>query len=138
MLEWSMAHRKVIIAISVGVVLSIVPLFKFVGKNFLPVDDQSQYNVLLRLPEGSSLAAATNFFAEQVAQQLRQLPGVDHTLTTVGGTADKSVNNASVYVKLVDVDHRQLTQAQLMTRTRALLKTYPPEIHTGVRRSESP
>jgi HAE1 family hydrophobic/amphiphilic exporter-1 len=131
MLEWSMAHRKVIIAISVGVVLSIVPLFKFVGKNFLPVDDQSQYNVLLRLPEGSSLAAATNF-AEQVAQQLRQLPGVDHTLTTVGGTADKSVNNASVYVKLVDVDHRHLTQAQLMTRTRALLKTYPPEIHTGV------
>ncbi len=99
MLVWSMAHRKVIIAISVAVVLCIVPLFKFVGKNFLPVDDQSQYNVLLRMPEGSSLAAATNL-SEQVAQQIRQLPGVDHTLTTVGGGADRSVNNSSVFVKL--------------------------------------
>ena len=131
MLEWSMAHRKAIVAISVGVVLSIVPLFKFVGKNFLPQDDQSQFNVLLRLPEGSSLAATTNM-AEEVAQRLRQLPGVDHTLTTVGGGADRSVNNAAVYVKLTDVDRRQATQSQLMTRARALLQSYPKEIHTGV------
>src|SRR5689334_4914436 len=40
MLVWSMAHRKVIIAACVVVVLSIVPLFMFVGKNFLPKDDQ--------------------------------------------------------------------------------------------------
>ena len=32
----------------------------FVGKNFLPQDDQSQYNVLVRTPEGTSLAATTN------------------------------------------------------------------------------
>jgi hypothetical protein len=25
----------------------------FVGKNFLPQDDQSQYNVLIRTPEGT-------------------------------------------------------------------------------------
>ena len=32
----------------------------FVGKNFLPQDDQSQYNVLIRTPEGTSLAATTS------------------------------------------------------------------------------
>ena len=42
------------------------------------------------------------------------------------------MNNGSVYVKLADVDHRQQTQSQLMTRARALLQTYPKEIHTGV------
>ncbi len=75
MLEWSMAHRKVILALSGLTVLSIVPLFMFVGKNFLPADDQSQYNVLLRTPEGTSLAATTSV-AEQVAQEIRKLPGV--------------------------------------------------------------
>src|SRR5262249_12381450 len=45
MLHWSMQHRKSIVALSVLVVLSIVPLFMMVGKNFLPQDDQSQYNV---------------------------------------------------------------------------------------------
>src|SRR5271169_2120196 len=116
MLTWSMAHRGVVVAASVGVILSIVPLFMFVGKNFLPQDDQSQYNVLIRTPEGASLAATTNL-AESIAQDIRQLPGVRDTLMTAGGSADKSVNSASIYVKLTDIDQRQVTQQQLMQRT---------------------
>jgi HAE1 family hydrophobic/amphiphilic exporter-1 len=136
MLRWSMSHRKAVVALSVAVVISIVPLFLFVGKNFLPEDDQSQFNVLLRAPEGSSLAATTGL-AENVAQQIRQVPGVIHTLATVGGSADKSVNNASIYVKLSDLDQRSLSQQQVMQRTRDLLKTLPPEIHSGVERVSS-
>ena len=75
MLKWSMAHRKTIVVLCVLVILSIVPLFMFVGKNFLPDDDQSQFNVLVRTPEGTSLAATTNL-AERIAQDIRQLPGV--------------------------------------------------------------
>jgi hydrophobic/amphiphilic exporter-1 (mainly G- bacteria), HAE1 family len=131
MLIWSMQHRKAVVGLSVMVVFSIVPLFKFVGKNFLPQDDQSQYNVLIRTPEGTSLAATTSV-TERIAQEIRKLPGVTHTLATVGGGQDKSVNNASVYVKLTDIDQRRLSQQQLMQRTRALLKTFPAEIHTGV------
>jgi len=131
MLKWSMAHRKTVVAISVGMIFAIVPLFAFVGKNFLPQDDQSQYNVLIRTPEGTSLAATTNI-AERIAQDIRGLPGVKNTLMTAGGSADKSVNSASIYVKLSDVDQRQISQQQLMQRTRDLMKKYPPEIHTGV------
>src|SRR4051794_23177466 len=131
MLVWSMAHRGVVVAASVLVILSIVPLFMFVGKNFLPQDDQSQYNVLIRTPEGTSIAATTNL-AERIAQDVRELPGVAHTLMTAGGSADKSVNNAAIYVKLTDSDQRTVTQQQLMQRTRELMQKYPPEIHTGV------
>jgi HAE1 family hydrophobic/amphiphilic exporter-1 len=113
------------------VVFSIVPLFAFVGKNFLPDDDASQYNVIVRTPEGTSLAATTNF-AERVAQDIRQLPGIGHTLMTAGGTADKSVNNAQIYVALKDLDQRTVSQQQLMQRTRELLKQYPSGIHTSV------
>ena len=97
----------------------------FVGKNFLPQDDQSQFNVLIRTPEGTSLAATTNL-AERIAQDVRGLPGVAHTLMTAGGSADKSVNNAAIYVKLTDIDQRSVTQQQLMQRTRDLMKKYPP------------
>ena len=131
MLKWSMVHRKVIVGASLLTVLSIVPLFMFVGKNFLPADDQSQFNVLLRTPEGTSLASTTQV-AEGIAQQIRSLPGVESTLMTDGGGADASVNNASIYVKLEDIKQRRLTQIDLMQRTRALLKNVPPDIHTGV------
>ena len=131
MLTWSMAHRGLIVLACVGVILSIVPLFMFVGKNFLPVDDQSQYNILIRTPEGTSIAATTNL-AEQIAADVRRLPGVEHTLMTAGSSADKSVNNAVIYVKLTDVDRRQASQEQLMQRSRDLMKKYPREVHTGV------
>ena len=130
-LEWSMEHRRVIVAASALAILSIVPLFMFVGKNFLPNDDQSQYNVHVRTPEGTSLAATTNL-AERIAQDIRKLPGVAHTLMTAGGGADRSVNNALIYVSLIEAGRRRLSQQDLMQRTRALMKTYPREIHTGV------
>ena len=88
-LEWSMAHRKTVLEVCGVVILSIVPLFMMVGKNFVPVDDQSQFNVLVRTPEGTSLAATANL-VERIAQQIRALPGVKHTLATVGGGTDRS------------------------------------------------
>ena len=114
------------------VILSIVPLFMFVGKNFLPADDQSQFNVLVRTPEGTSLAATTNHRRAHRAGYPRNCPASQHTLMTAGGGADRSVNNATIYVKLTDIDQRKLSQQQLMQRTRELLKQYPPEIHSGV------
>ncbi len=131
MLTWAMAHRNTIILGSGLTVLSVVPLFMFVGKNFLPADDESQFNVLIRTPEGTSLAATTQI-AENVAQQIRAVPGVESTLMTDGSGADASVNNASIYVKLTDLDKRSLSQIDVMQRTRALLRSFPPNIHTGV------
>ena len=84
MLRWSMAHRWVIVVACVLVIFSIVPLFKFVGKNFLPVDDQSQFEINVRAPEGATLAA-TNTLVEKIAADLRKLPGVTDTLVTIGG-----------------------------------------------------
>jgi hypothetical protein len=37
---------------------------------------------------------------------------------TAGGTADKSVNNAEIYVALTDLDQRNVSQQNLMQRTR--------------------
>ncbi len=130
-LAWAMGHRKTVMLLCVVVILSIVPLFMVVGKNFVPVDDQSQFNVLVRTPEGTSLAATTNL-VERISQEIRQLPGVQHTLATVGGGTDRSVNNATTFVKLVDMDQRKLSQQQLMQRTRDMLKQFPPEIRSSV------
>jgi len=131
MLKWALAHRPIMLGLSALTVISIVPLFMVVGKNFLPEDDKSQFNVLVRTPEGTSLPA-TAAFTERIAQQIRALPGVTHTLMTSGGGSDASVNNASIYVKLADLDRRSLTQSDMMQKVRAMLKQYPAEIHTSV------
>ena len=88
------------------VIVSIVPLFMFVGKNFLPVDDQSQFEINVRAPEGFSLAA-TSTLAERIAVDLRSLPSVTDTLTTIGGGQQEQVNVASIYVKLTPIEDRK-------------------------------
>ncbi len=118
LLTWSMAHRWVIVAACVVVILSIVPLFMFVGKNFLPVDDQSQFEVNVRTPEGSTLVA-TSTLAERVASDLRSLPGVTDTLSIIGGGQQELVNVASIYVKLTPIEERSITQQELMLRARS-------------------
>jgi HAE1 family hydrophobic/amphiphilic exporter-1 len=45
MLKWSMAHRWAIVGISVVTVLSIVPLAMMAGINFIPEEDESQFEI---------------------------------------------------------------------------------------------
>jgi HAE1 family hydrophobic/amphiphilic exporter-1 len=132
MLKWSMMHRWAIVVACVVVIISIVPLFKFVGKNFLPVDDQSQFEINVRAPEGSTLPA-TSALVERIAKDIReQLPGVTDTLVTVGGGQQELVNSASIYVKLLPINERKETQDQLMVRARSILANYPKELRTSV------
>src|SRR5205085_7696298 len=131
MLRFSMAHRWVVVLACVLVIASIVPLFKFVGKNFLPVDDQSQFEVTVRAPEGATLAA-TSALVERIAADIHRLPGVTDTLVTIGSGQQQTVNLASVYVKLTDVKDRKESQLDLMGRARELLRNYPQELRTSV------
>jgi HAE1 family hydrophobic/amphiphilic exporter-1 len=131
MLKWSMGHRWAIVGLCVLVIISIVPLFMFVGKNFLPVDDQSQFEINMRAPEGSTLAN-TSTIVERIAADVRTLPGVTDTLVTIGGDRQQLVNSANIYVKLSALGERDLSQTQLMVKARELLKKYPPELRTNI------
>ncbi len=136
MLGWSMSHRWAIVLACVLVIISIVPLFMFVGKNFLPVDDQSQFEINVRAPEGSTLTA-TSSLAERISADIRRLPGVIDTLTTVGGGQQELVNVATIYVKLRPIEDRSVSQNDLMLRTRSeilakYLKEFPGQLRTSV------
>jgi HAE1 family hydrophobic/amphiphilic exporter-1 len=120
LLRFSMAHRWVIVTLCALVFLSIVPLFMFVGKNFLPVDDQSHFEVTIRAREGSSLGATAQIF-ERAASEIRKMPGVSDTLVTVGGGQQQVVNAGTIYVKLTPIKERERSQEQLMAAARDLL-----------------
>ena len=136
MLEWSMAHRWAIVGLSVFVIISTIPLFMFVGKNFLPVDDQSQFEVNVRAPEGSTLSS-TSGLAERMAADLRKLPGVTDTLVTIGSGQQQIVNIANIYIKLTPIEERSVTQNDLMARARdeivaKYVKEFPDQLRTSV------
>lgn len=135
MLEWAMAHRKTIVIGSVLVSLSTVPLFRLAGINFLPEDDESQFEVYLRAPEGSSLAA-TQSVLERMARDLREhLSGVRHTMVVAGFGAQRLVNTGTIFVKLWPIGQRQHSQSELIIGSRKLLAAYPKDLVISVQAS---
>jgi len=136
MLAWSLRHRWVVVCLAVAVVLTTGPLFRMVGKTFIPQDDQSEFEVSVRTPGGFTLAETSRVMAE-LEQRLRGLHGVTDVMSAIGDQTGRlkpgegDVTTASIYVRLVDLAERRFSQFDVMADARAMLAQYP-DLRTSV------
>ncbi|MFH1619700.1 MAG: efflux RND transporter permease subunit, partial [bacterium] len=135
-LRWALAHRKLMVICSAGVMLSMFPLTMFIGKDFLPQDDTGKYQVNIKAPEGTSLEVMKQLFF-QIEKETRSIPYVTTTLSSIGtGTGGHFGANASnegyVLVELVDQSQRP-SMKKIMAASREMMAKY-----TGLRTSVSP
>ncbi len=118
MLKWSMAHRPVIIAACLLVLASTPFLYKAAPFNFLPEDDESQFQISARAPEGTSLEKMT-LIGNRMASEVKKIPGVEYTLLTINGFGPTaSTNNADIFVRMTDIDKRQISQEAAIEQVR--------------------
>lgn len=117
LLTWAMAHRWVIVIVSIGALMSIVPLFMAVGKDFLPKNDESQFEISVRTPEGTTLEQ-TELIATRIGREVKALPGVAYTVVLVGNDDRQTANLATVFVKLQELRKREPSQFQIMDQVR--------------------
>ena len=130
LLEWAMAHRGLVAVGTVLVLLSSVPLFRFTAVNFTPEDDQSQFDVTMRAPEGTSLASM-EVLANRLSTAVRAIPEVEFTLVTVAGDAAGTLNTASMLVRLHPIEDRDRDQFAVMAQVRD--EILPPYTKAGIR-----
>ncbi|MGA1993763.1 MAG: efflux RND transporter permease subunit [Bryobacteraceae bacterium] len=138
MLYWSMAHRWVIVLCAVTVAFSTIPMFLHMGKDFLPVDDQSEFEIAVRMPVGSSLDGSSAMMRE-IESDVHTLPGIRNVLTTLGADSRRQVDRGSLMVELVPVGERSQTQFEIMLQARERLRKYrdltiavqPPAMFAG-------
>jgi hydrophobic/amphiphilic exporter-1 (mainly G- bacteria), HAE1 family len=135
MLEWAMAHRMVVAGIAGAVLLSTVPLFMAVDKNFINNDDQSEFEINLRAPEGTSLES-TEIITNRVAASIRsRVPEVAYTLVQIAGDPAKTRNLGNIYVRLKPIEERSRDQFVVMSDIRS--QVLPP-LSASLRTSVQP
>jgi HAE1 family hydrophobic/amphiphilic exporter-1 len=118
-LHWVLARRRLVSWAAVAVLLSSVPLFIVAAKTFLPTDDQGEFEIGIRAPEGTSLQA-TELIASRIASGVRAaVPDVDFTMVTVADDTARTPNSATVYAKLVPLERRKATVFEAMDAVRA-------------------
>ena len=131
LLEWSMAHRWVIVVTCLVVIASIIPMYRLAGYNLLPDEDESTFQVSLRAPQGTSLAA-TQSILDRIARDIReQIPGVEATQAIAGFGGQQGTNTGQITVRLVPPQDRKLSQADIVQRTRQMTRKYQKEFVIG-------
>lgn len=131
-LQWSLRNRLLTVALSVLMVLSIFPLVKLLGTDFLPPDDRSEFQVSMIVPAGSSLSSADEIY-RKIEEEIHKVPGVILTLAQIGSTEQGSedLTQGSIYVSIVDLAERTYSQKQVMKEVRAVLARFP-EVRSSV------
>lgn len=124
MLKWVLSHRKISAVAAVVIMLSTIPSVIFVGKDFVPKDDRSEFNIHIKAPVGTSVGEMDKIMA-RIETDLRKIRGVTNLLTSVGSGDNKAVNEGSIYVKLIDLKKRSYSQKDVMSLSRHMLKKYP-------------
>ena len=125
LLEWSMAHRWVVVATCAVVIASLYPLYRASGVNFTPNEDESRFQLMVRLPVGSSLAA-TQSLLDRIARELRQeLPGVSDVQAIAGfGGGGGGSNAGMMFVRLTSINEREHSQQELVAQARQMTQPY--------------
>src|SRR4051794_18215490 len=72
-LGWSMHHRYVVVVICLITLGSTFIINKYIGRDWMPQEDQSELGVFLELPEGSSIEATKKLTLE-IGRKLDKLP----------------------------------------------------------------
>ena len=113
MLEFSLRHRWIVVTAAFLALASVPFQMKLVRVNFLPDDDESQFQVSVQAIEGTTLEQ-TQVIIQDLARKIRQMNGVKYTVSTVADTDQRNPNKGNIYVKLVPLAERNFGQLQAM------------------------
>jgi HAE1 family hydrophobic/amphiphilic exporter-1 len=152
-LGWSMRNRWAIIAVSLVVIASNVPLYRLVNQDYIPTDvDESEFEARMTAPQGVTIASMEKTI-EEVEPKVRAIEGVEHVLASVTSWSG-SAGSAGLYVRLADIETRtfswgrlvrsllagdpgaafrgNFTQREKMREVRAIISQYP-ELRASIR-----
>jgi HAE1 family hydrophobic/amphiphilic exporter-1 len=118
---WALDHRLAMVLLAVGSLVGAVVLQgAFGGAGFAPVSDDSELEVLVETPAGSSLQY-TQRKVEEASRIARSHPEVAYTFASIGTALSMrapGVDQALMYVKLKPKDARDISQEAVGTTLR--------------------
>jgi HAE1 family hydrophobic/amphiphilic exporter-1 len=117
-------HRKLVLVLAVVIFAFSLFLTRFLGKELVPAEDQSQFIVRLEAPVDYSVDKCDELF-HQAEQQVAAFPQVKIVYYAMGWGRTAQINRAFMFVTLSKKGERKKTQEQIMGEIRAKLRLIP-------------
>jgi hydrophobic/amphiphilic exporter-1 (mainly G- bacteria), HAE1 family len=118
-IAWALDHRWTMVSLAVLTFVGALalPALGLIGGEFFPVQDVSEFSIMIETPPGSNLEY-TRLKAGEAARLARAKPEVEYTYTTIGGQSG-AVDEGTVYVRLTPKAERDRHQAVVSAELRA-------------------
>jgi hydrophobic/amphiphilic exporter-1 (mainly G- bacteria), HAE1 family len=117
LLVWSLNHRLIIVGVALATFALSFPLNAMVGRDWIPPDDQSEFNVSMNWPEGTSVEATARL-AQEIADRYTEIPEVEFVNPFIHEAAVSGHNH--IYVRLVDVSQRKASNLDVAAKVRKI------------------
>ncbi len=120
MLRWSLRYRIAVVLLAAGAFIGGMAITPYLGSEFVPAQDEDQFNIQVETPIGTSIES-TGLALAEIERRVRSLPGVRDTFTTVGAGMEGRVNVATMLTRLVPKAQRNVSQQEIMRMARRRL-----------------
>ncbi|MCB1334534.1 MAG: efflux RND transporter permease subunit [Roseivivax sp.] len=124
LLRVALRWRKTTLLTAIAAFVGGLGLFPLVGAEFVPPADNSELQIEMTLPVGTSLDRTADKIA-QVDAILRDFPEVIGTYATVNSGTSSAENSAAIVVRMTDATERDKTPTTLTPLVRDALLSVP-------------
>lgn len=114
---FALRHIVLTLLVAVGSLVGAVALAGFIPVEFLPNEDNGEFEVYVEMPAGTPLET-TMEYVDTITKRVQEMPGVDLTFATMGGGAQAEVHKGSIHVSLLPKSERSFTQNEAMEYVR--------------------
>jgi CzcA family heavy metal efflux pump len=134
MLEWALDHRRTIIISILAIAAASVFLFKFIGTEFFPDQDEGVFTVTMKLPVGTRVEQTQQAVIDMENILRKNIPEMQAMVSDIGVPSARSGNffgrnsgshAANIQVSLVPPDERKRTVFEVINAIRPKVSDYP-------------
>jgi HAE1 family hydrophobic/amphiphilic exporter-1 len=120
-LDVAMGRRGMILGFAFLIFLFSLFITRFIGKEFIPNEDQSRFVIRLQMPIDYSVEEVDRM-GRRAEQIVKQLPEVSSALYSQGGGQTRETNKANLMINLKPKSQRTKNQEQIKAEVRRALR----------------
>ena len=124
LLSFALNHRLFVLLIALVAFAAGLGLTKFIGKEFIPSEDQSRFVIRLQMPVDYSVEEVDRM-GKRVEEVIRKFPEVTSLLYSQGGGLTREPNKANAMVNLKPKSQRKKSQEQIKAEMRKAIRAIP-------------
>jgi HAE1 family hydrophobic/amphiphilic exporter-1 len=124
LLSFALGHRVKVLFIALLAFIAGMGLTRFIGKEFMPSEDQSRFVIRLQMPVDYSVDEVDRM-GKRVEDVIRGFPEVTSLLYSQGGGLTREPNKANAMVNLKPKSERKKSQEQIKAEMRKAIRAIP-------------